>query len=185
MNRKAVKVAVIGAVLLFVVAFFASPLLAVRGLIDAAERGDEAKLERLVDFPAFRQSLKEELNARLVAEMRADLGGRASGLSGLGLLLAPALIGGAVDAFVTPPAVAAMVRTAEVPNARDVVRDRAPTAPEEAKGKVRRGYRYSDMNTFVVRLTRDDEPGEYLDLQLQRRGLFSWKLAGLDLSDPA
>jgi len=173
MNRKAVKVAVIGAVLLFVVAFFASPLLAVRGLIDAAERGDEAKLERLVDFPAFRQSLKE------------DLGGRASGLSGLGLLLAPALIGGAVDAFVTPPAVAAMVRTAEVPNARDVVRDRAPTAPEEAKGKVRRGYRYSDMNTFVVRLTRDDEPGEYLDLQLQRRGLFSWKLAGLDLSDPA
>ena len=53
MNRKAVGRLAIAVVALFLVAYFASPLLTVRGLIDAAERGDEAKLDRLVDFPAF------------------------------------------------------------------------------------------------------------------------------------
>jgi len=180
MNRKTQLVVLGGVIALFFAAYFASPLLAVRGLISAARAGDEAKLEQFVDFPAFRTSLKEELNAKLVDEMRADLGDRAGGLGGLGMILAPTLISGAVDAFVTPPAVAAMVRSGEVPNAKSVARNRA-RVPDEPTRKVHQGYSYRGLNTFAIRLTREDRPDDYIDLLLERRNVFFWKLAAIDL----
>jgi len=189
MNRKAFRRLALAAVALFLVAYFASPLLTVRALIAAAEQGDEATLERLVDFPAFRQSLKDEMNARLIAEMRSDLGGRDSALRGLGMMLAPTLLSGAVDALVTPQAIAAMVRTAETPDAKDVARNRIDSTPEptaartEGKRDLRRRYSYRGFNSFAVTLTRRDRPEDRLDLLLERRGVFSWKLAGVDLPD--
>ncbi|WP_262423303.1 DUF2939 domain-containing protein [Brevundimonas denitrificans] len=56
----------------FLVAWFASPVFAVRSLINAARTGDEARLERLVDFPAVRDDLKAQLNAQLVRRVRED-----------------------------------------------------------------------------------------------------------------
>lgn len=181
MSRKVlVGLFVIGGVL-FAGAWFASPMLAVRGLIDAARTGDEARLERLVDFPAFRDSLKDELNARLRAEMQAELGGRDSALGGLGMMLAPALIGGAVDAVVTAPAIASMVRTAEAPDPLDRTR---PSEPDGDDPDIRQSYGYRGLNTFALTLTDPDHPEAELDLLLERRGLFGWKLAGVDLPDP-
>jgi hypothetical protein len=180
MNRKTQLVVLGGVIALFVAAYFASPLLAVRGLISAAKAGDEARLEKFVDFPAFRTSLKAELNAKLVEQMRADLGDRGGGLSGLGMILAPTLISGAVDAFVTPQAVAAMVRSGEVPSARSVARNRA-RLPDEPSSEVHQSYSYRGLNTFAVRLTREDRPDDYVDLLLDRRNVFGWKLAAIDL----
>lgn len=180
MNRKTQLIVLGGVIAVFFAAWFASPLLAVRGLISAAKAGDEAKLEQLVDFPAFRTSMKEELNARLVEQMRADLGDRAGGLGGLGMILAPTLISGAVDAFVTPQAVAAMVRSGEVPSAKSVARNRA-RVPDEPSSKVHQSYSYRGLNTFAIRLTREDEPDQYVDLLMDRRNVFGWKLAAIDL----
>mgnify|MGYP003947011245 CR=1 FL=1 len=180
MNRKTQLIVLGGVLALFFAAYFASPLLAVRGLISAAKAGDEAKLEQLVDFPAFRTSMKEELNAKLVEQMRSDLGDRAGGLSGLGMILAPTLISGAVDAFVTPQAVAAMVRSGEVPSAKSVARNRAHV-PDEPSSKVHQSYSYRGLNTFAIRLTREDQPDQYVDLLMDRRNVFGWKLAAIDL----
>ena len=41
-------------------------------VIRAARAGDEAKFEKLVDFPSLRESLKAELNAALMARMSRD-----------------------------------------------------------------------------------------------------------------
>ena len=103
----------------FLVAYFASPVLAVRGLTEAARTGDETALRERVDFPEFRASLKEELNAELVARMREDPRSDNPVLSGLGMLLAPSLVSGMVDAFVTPQAIATMVRSAKAPDPMD------------------------------------------------------------------
>ena len=182
MKRKpfAILAAVLG---LFLVVYFASPLVAVQGLISAAKAGDQAALERKVNFPALRQSMKDEMNARLAAEMRKDLGDKDNALSGLGLLLAPSLISGAVDALVTPQAVAAMVTEAREPRAADAV---APAGPrgQGADDKVKRSYSYRGLNTFAVTLTQADKPDERLSLLMQRNNLFFWKLAGVDLVDP-
>ncbi|MFP5296771.1 MAG: DUF2939 domain-containing protein, partial [Alphaproteobacteria bacterium] len=107
---------VLAAVVALVAAWAVAPVLAAQGLIRAAKAGDARKLEALVDFPSLRQSLKEELNAELVARMRRDPDIAGDALGGLGLMLAPMLLSGAVDTLVTPEMVAEMVVTAEAPD---------------------------------------------------------------------
>jgi len=101
---------VLAAVVALVAAWAVAPVLAAQGLIRAAKAGDARKLEALVDFPSLRQSLKEELNAELVARMRRDPDIAGDALGGLGLMLAPMLLSGAVDTLVTPEMVAEMVK---------------------------------------------------------------------------
>jgi len=166
------------AIVAFLVAYFGSPLVTVRSLVAAAEAGDEAALERLVDFPEFRDSLKDELTARLMAEAQADPRVRDSGLGGLGMILGPMLVGGAVDALVNAPTVAAMVRTAKVPDPSD---REAAARTEDDTPDIRQTYGYRDMNTFAVRLTDVERPNQTLKLLLTRQGLFDWRLTGIDL----
>ena len=179
MNQKLIIRLGGAAVAVFVLAYAASPLLAARSLVQAAKTGDEQALERQVDFPAFRASLKDELGERMVAEMRKD--DRLGGLSGLGMLLAPALVGGAVDAFVTPQAISLMVQEGKGPKP-DLPRAEPKVGPRPESQKVRQSWGYRDLDTFAVTLTRDDQPDERVSLLMKRRNLFAWKLAGIDLS---
>jgi hypothetical protein len=181
MNRKlGIGAAAVVAVVL-VGAWALSPVFAVRALTQAAKAGDEAALRRLVDFPAFRDSLKDELNASFVASMRDDPRASDGGLSALGMLLAPALVSGAVDAFVTPQAIAAMVETAEGPQPARL--DGSEAEAKNGDKDIRQSWAYRDLNTFAVTLSDRDEPGDRLALLMERRGLFGWELAGVDL-DP-
>ncbi len=179
MNRKLIIRLGLAAGAVFVLAYGASPLLAARSLIQAAKTGDERALERQVDFPAFRASLKDELNARMMVEMRKDKRLGDSGLSGLGMLLAPALVGGAVDAFVTPQAIALMVQEGRAPKP-EIKREE----PKSENKRVRQSWGYRDLDTFAVTLTRDDQPDEQVSLLMKRRNLFGWKLAAIDLGAP-
>jgi hypothetical protein len=186
MNRKLLTGGLTALIVLFLGAYALSPVLAVQGLTRAAKTGDEAALRRLVDFPEFRSSLKDELNAELVARMHADPRSDNPVLSGLGMLLAPSLVSGMVDAFVTPQAISAMVRSAEAPDPmRRTDRSEAPAATEGTADTVRQSWAYRDLNTFAVTLTNSRHPDRHLALLMQRRGLFGWKLAGIDLSEPS
>ena len=163
---------------LFVGAWAGSPFLAARALGEAAREGDARALERLVDFPRFRDSLKSEFNARFVGEMRSR-GGEGDPLAGLGALLAPTLISGAVDALVTPQAVALMVRTGQTP--RPDARDADPVTPEK---EARRTLGYRDLNTFAIGFDEPGRPGDRaLTLLMKRHGLFDWKLEAVDLPE--
>lgn len=183
MNRKLIIRLGVAAVAVFVIAYAASPLLAARALVQAAKAGDRKGLERQVDFPAFRASLKDELNARMMVEMRKDKRMSDNALSGLGMLLAPAIVGGAVDAFVTPQAIAVMVQEGRAPKPLPG-RDAPPPTVEGESKRVRQSWSYRDLDTFAVTLTRDDRPDEAVSLLMKRRHLFGWKLAGIDLGVP-
>lgn len=182
MNRKLIIRLGIAAGAAFLIAYAASPLLAARSLVQAARIGDEKALERQVDFPAFRASLKDELNARMMVEMRKDKRLGDSGLSGLGMLLAPALVSGAVDAFVTPQAIALMVQEGRTP--KPEIKRPEPAEPKAENKRVRQSWGYRDLDTFAVTLTRDDQPDEQVSLLMKRRNLFGWKLAAIDLGTP-
>ena len=182
MRRKFLIGLAVAVVAGFLIACFVSPFVSAQALIRAARTGDEAGLERHVDFPAFRESLKTELNARAAVEIR-ERAGDDRGLAALGMLLAPSLVEGAVDSFVTPQAIAAMVRSAE----RQEPEQPAPPedTPAAPADKVRQSWAYRGMNTFAVTLTREDQPDEALVLIMTRRGPFGWKLSGVDLTpDP-
>ncbi len=170
---------VLGGAVAAAAVYVAAPVLAARELVAAAKAGDAAGLERRVDFPAFRESLKDELNARLMREMRDsdDRAGRA-----LAMLFGPALVSGVVDAFVTPEAIAVMVREGEPPAPDLEGGAAAPAEPETGPDeRVRQSYGFRDLNTFTVTLSRDDRPETPVVLLMQRRGLIDWKLAGIDL----
>jgi len=169
-----------GAVALFLLAWAAAPVLTAQALVRAAKAGDERKLEQMVDFPSLRESLKAELNAELMERMSRDPRVADSGLGGLGMMLAPMILSGAVDAVVTPEVVADMVRTAEVP---DPTRPPAPEpAGDENDGDdIHQAWGYRNLNEFAVTLTDRDQPDDRLALILERRGLFEWKLAAVDL----
>ena len=170
-----------GAVVLFAGVWAAAPVLAAQALIRAAKAGDEKTIEQLVDFPSLRQSLKDELNAELAAEMRRDPRMSESGLGGLGLILAPMLVSGAVDAVVTPEVVARMVTTAEAPD--PTVRDAPEPGDAADEDDIHQAWGYRDLNAFAVTLTDRDRPEQRLALILERRGLFDWKLAAVDIQN--
>ncbi|MNR03529.1 hypothetical protein D3C85_1194260 [compost metagenome] len=90
---------------------------------------------------------------------------------------------GAVDAFVTPQAIAVMVQEGQAPKP-DLAKVEPEAGPKPESRKVRQSWGYRDLDTFAVTLTRDDQPDEQVSLLMKRRNLFSWKLAGIDLSAP-
>jgi hypothetical protein len=167
-----------GAAILFGIAWAAAPVLAAQALIRAAKAGDERKIEALVDFPSLRESLKAELNAELMARMNRDPRVAESGLGGLGMMLAPMILAGAVDAVVTPEVVARMVTTAEAP---DPTRRAEPAAEKPDGDNIHQSWGYRGLNEFAVTLTDRDRPDDRLALIMERRGLFAWKLAAVDL----
>ena len=177
--KKLVVGGVIAVVAAVAIAWAVAPILTAQSLIRAAKAGDEQRLEQLVDFPALRQSLKDELNSELLTRMRRDPRVAESGLGGLGMILAPMLLSGAVDAVVTPEVVAKMVTTAEAP---DPTR-RQPPEPNDARDgdDIHQSWGYRDLNHFAVTLTDRDQPDQRLALILERRGAFAWKLAAVDL----
>jgi len=81
---------------------------------------------------------------------------------------------------VTPEVVAQMVRTTEAP---DPTRRPAPEpAGDEADGDdIHQAWGYRSLNEFAVTLPDRDQPADHLALILERRGLFDWKLAAVDL----
>lgn len=179
MNKKLIVGVAAGALALFALAWAAAPVFTAKALIGAAKAGDERKLEQLVDFPVLRESMKEELQAELVSRMRRDPRVAESGLGGLGIMLAPMLVSGAVDVLVTPEVVADMVRTAEAPDPTRPA-DPDPTDRDDAND-IHQSWGYRSLDEFAVTLTDRDRPDDRLALILERRGLFEWKLAAVDI----
>jgi len=89
-------------VVLLVGSYFASPYLAVVGIVNAVRAGDKDGLEERVDFPAVREHLKAEITAIFVAKLRDDPEMQSNPFAGLGLALIPMMADKAVDALVTP-----------------------------------------------------------------------------------
>jgi len=175
-----IGVAVVG----FAAAYFGPPVLAAAALTEAGKAGAEAELRRLVDFPAFRSSLKDELRDEMVARLRMDNRLGDTALSGLGMILAPGLVNGAVDLLITPEVIAEVVNSGETPDPTRRLRNREPEkADAPAKGdEVRQSYGFRDLNTFTITLSQADDPDQKLALLMKRRGLFGWKLSGVDIN---
>lgn len=183
MVKKLVVGLTVAAVAVFVITWAAAPVLAAQALIRAARAGDADRIEQLVDFSALRESLKAELTAELAAHMRRDPRIE-NDLGGLGLILAPMLLSGAVDAVVTPEVVAQMVTTAEAPD--PTVRDQPEPGDAADEGNdIHQAWGYRDLDAFAVTLTDRDHPDQRLALILERRGLFTWKLAAVDIQNDA
>lgn len=154
-----------------------SPFRAYADLESAARAGDRQALEQLVDFPAFRESVKEEVR---VSVEHGISGGADGNLAGrIGGMLAGAVAAPVVDHVVTPGGIASLTqgfRPGERVNGNDAPKGEA--AEQESRFRVSRGY--EDLSTFAVRF-HDPETGRQRVTLVLHRGGLRWRLAEMRL----
>ena len=151
-----------------------TPYLAMNKLQKAAKAGDTQALNEMVDFPALRESVKQNVRSAVSNEV----GRRGGPLGTLGGLLAGAIASPLVDTFVTPEGIAALTEGQRPGSRRDAAID--SIAREQGKDvKVKRGYESVDL--FVVRFVGREDGKEKMALVLHRDGFTNWRLTGIRL----
>ncbi|MDA9512064.1 hypothetical protein XI04_03100 [Bradyrhizobium sp. CCBAU 11430] len=100
----------IAALSLAAIVWIAWPYYAVLTLMQAARDGDVSTLEKRVDWNAFRQGLRGDLNAQLLQNVRSKNANDAMA-NGLAAVLGPAVINQMIDGYVTPQAIAALAKS--------------------------------------------------------------------------
>ena len=176
------------AVALIVLAiYFASPILALKGLTDAAKAGNRDELAERVDFPAVRENLKIQLKAVMTRSFAEDPALRDNPFAALGQMLMVGVVDKAVDAYATPDAIASMVATSRPPKEISATPGPVAPAPETAepprdKAKTEVRYAYQGLDHFRVTYHERDKPAESdFGLLLERQGFFKWKLVKIEL----
>lgn len=150
---------------------FYAPYHAYEQITEAARAGDAEALARRVDFPAFRQSIKDEVRSEVGQGLS---GGRNLGpLSGLVSVIAGAAASPAVDAFVTPEGISALASGRRPGDKQREGEGETASSIETVKG-------WEDPSTFVVRF-RDRESGAQRMALVMRRDGVRWRLSGLRL----
>lgn len=177
---------------------YASPYIALRNLKRAADARDAQTVNQYVDFPALRDSLKQQITAMLTRRLDADANSK---LATIGAMIGVTLIGPLVDSYATPDGVAALLngmpprgdpgeRPPATPdaNSQPAAAD-APASPVAADtaGATRPPARettagYRGINEFVVTYRRGEANANYSAI-FEREGLFTWKLTAINLNE--
>ena len=184
---------------------YASPYIALNTLKRAADARDAQTVNQYVDFPALRESLKQQVAGLLTRRLGAHANGNP--LAAIGAMIGVALIGPLVDAYATPDGVAALLngmpprgepgerppvagcagnspptaRRLRRPHRRPTAQAQCETAPRHRnRRKPRPGYR--GLNEFVVTYQHGAGDARYSAI-LRREGLFTWKLAAINLNE--
>jgi hypothetical protein len=184
---------------------YASPYMALNNLKRAADARDTQTVNEYVDFPALRESLKQQVTGLLTR--RLDAHGNGNPFAAIGAMIGVALIGPLVDAYATPDGVAALLNGMPPrgnPGERPPVPP-APAAPAPAEpapsvaGNTANGPAnsensatppqppqttagYRGLNEFVVTYQHGAGDARYSAI-LRREGLFTWKLAAVNLNE--
>ena len=155
----------------------AGPYLAINGIRTALAEQDTGKLERHVDFPALRVSIKAQMEDKLARRT----GGMQSNLAGaFALSIANNFVGSGVDAMVTPLGIGALLQGRSLWKKSigetvdgDSYSKAVPVDP--LKQAVRR---YESPSRFTATVL--DEDGKPMVFVFKRNGL-RWKLADIRL----
>jgi hypothetical protein len=155
----------------------AGPYLAINAIREAVKAEDAGALARQVDFPALRRSLKAQLADHLVRESGADV--QASALGAFGLTIATGLVGGMVDAMVTPVGLGALMEGRKIWNRGNNI---APPSRGDAGGQAELlaepEHRFESPSRFTA--TVHDDAGRPVVFVLTREGL-AWTLSDIRL----
>jgi hypothetical protein len=176
MTRKFATVAAISGAVLLLVAYIVSPYWTVHQIRGAAQEGRGDQLVAYVDFPAVRESIKGQLASAMAARMNAQA--KQAPLASLGQALATQVMGGFVDAMVSPEGLSTLIRSGKIPRTPFNTKTTS-TNDEPREPRVRQGY--AGLNTFEAALVDRESGQDLMSATLSRQGLFSWKLTALNL----
>ncbi|MFA7595221.1 MAG: DUF2939 domain-containing protein [Novosphingobium sp.] len=151
--------------------YIGSPYYAAHALRNAALDADADEIEQSIDFPAVRDSLKSQMSAAMMTKLQNDPEMQNNPFAGLGAMLLPSIVDRAVDTYVTPDGIAAMVR-----GQKPTDKGKAELNPDiESRSE------YVNLDRFRVRLRNARLNEEGPSLLFERRGFASWKLIRLEM----
>lgn len=172
-----------------------SPYLTLRTLQTAAQARDFETLNRHVDYPLLRESIRGQLQGALAGRMRPPSDNPIAAIAGS---LGNAMISAAVEVLVRPVTLASLVRTGEavgLPGAPSTLPppvatppavpgpSPAPSSSAPAPAEPRTEWRLDREGVNRVVFFPRDRPGEQVGLVLERRGFAGWILTGLQLPE--
>jgi Protein of unknown function (DUF2939) len=161
------------AVVVLGLAYAVSPLFFVQALRTAFLSGDTAKLERLVDFPALRQSFKDQFAAILNQRLTENPELKKSPLGTLGTLFGPALFDRLIDTYCTAETIgSAMKKSANLQQSNNGLKD---LVPDPSK------LDWSKLSSYsIIGLDRVKISSSEASLYIRFTGT-GWKLYQVDL----
>ena len=154
---------------------YASPYLALRNMQSAAEQGDSQRLNQYIDYPSVRQSLKDQLNAHMLKELKQENNNE---FAALGAMLAKSMTDTLLDAVITPTGVGLMLQGKNLNPSHMPDHDSDPTEKAQQEENVDYNAHYTSMNRFVVDVKNKQRHDQRVQVVMQRDGL-SWKLKEL------
>lgn len=172
-------------VVAFVLYFAGSPYLAVYQMRTAAQQHNGHALAERIDFPAVRDSLKQQMGAAVTSEVlnQADL--QDNPFAVLGASFAGMMVNSLVDAFVTPSGIIELM-SGELSDIRKAGKragksgknggDRPEAAGEKPFDDI--SMAYQSFNRFIV--TPKGKSSRQAKFILSRQGL-TWKLTEIIL----
>ena len=159
----------------------ATPWISINQFREAIEAKDLPGIERHVDFPSLRTSLKDQLKAKLSEEITRQSGGDPwvnFGMGAFGYALAQPIIDAAVEAYISPAGLKTLM--AGSPPESNTAGLQPPQLPESSKGDPSVVMAYKTPNLFVVSAS-DGGKGQAVRFNFERRDLVNWKLASVSL----
>ncbi len=171
---------ILAAVVLLVISFFAAPGVAFFGLRSAADSGDVAELDRLVDYGAMRKALGPQLTGRVETltpppSILEDPIGAVQRQFQRG----PVAEGPRADAYLTPAALGALTRGEGRSAALRSEAENAEAEPPSGGPFPRPVYWGMDRARMAV---TGDSGGETV-FTFARTGFFSWHLVHVSLPE--
>ncbi|MCC6544716.1 MAG: DUF2939 domain-containing protein [Nitrospirae bacterium] len=161
----------VGAVIVLVLGYIlAAPYITVYQMKTAAESHNGEALSEHVDFPALRQSLKDQMNVMLGTVMAKETK-RGNLFVAFGAAFAGMMVEKMVDVYVTPVGITELMKgdktESEGPNGDTMVQ-------AQSKPLFNASMSYESFSKFSI-TTRNSEPGKEVKFILRRRGM-GWKL---------
>lgn len=162
---------------------YATPWISINKFREAIEGKDPAGIERHVDFPSLRTSLKDQLKVKLSEEITRQSGGNPLvnfGIGALGYALAEPMIDAAVDTYISPAGLKTLMAGSTPEGMGTDAGPHAPQLPDTNSSDASVSMAYKTPNLFLVAAS-DSSNGQTLRLNFERRELVSWKLTSLTL----
>ena len=156
----------------------AGPYLAINGIREALAEQDTGKLERHVDFPALRVSIRAQLEDSLARRAGSDIQSNLFGA--IVLSVAGNVLGSGVDAMVTPLGIGALLqgRSMWKKSIGETVDGDTYGKPVPADPLKNAEHHFESPSRFTA--TVHDEDGKPVVFVFKRKGLH-WKLADIRL----
>jgi hypothetical protein len=153
-----------------------SPYLTLWQIKKAVDSSDGITFVSYVDVPAFKESLKAELNAKMVAEMAKDQTMKDNPFAGLGAALADGIVSMLVESIVTPQGIERLISGDFAPAGGS---SKQQTKTDGTVFNNPGSWYYQSINVFHLPVTNPE--GETFTLIFVRHWLGDWKLTGIKL----